>query len=281
MKCEWKSLLTFLPLWMREKVDKLGSKNLLELRLRINAPPELVLLEESLFLERMIRREDIDFVINLATKYSPWSSETIGEGYITIPGGHRIGICGTMIPSQNINKGFRSITSLCIRISRDFPGIAKNMVLGGSVLIIGRPGSGKTTLLRDLIRQIAANNRNRVVVIDERHEVFPFFGGQFCYDLGTRIDVISGCSKEVGIELVIRSMTPTVIAVDEITAESDTKTLINAIGCGITLLATAHASVIEDLSTRPVYQTLLNNKVFQSIVILHEDRTWHLEKAPK
>lgn len=280
MKCAWESFVNLLPLWMRDTVDKLGKNNLRELRMRINAPPELVFGDQSIFLERFVRREDISFLINLATQYSPWASETVEAGYITIPGGHRIGLCGSVISGNDIQRKFKIVTSLCIRISRDFPGIAKKAAVDGSVLIIGKPGSGKTTFLRDLIRQLSLLDKNRIAVVDERNELFPTVNGAFCFDTGVRVDVLSGGNKAFGVESVLRNMTPTVIAVDEITAEADTNALLHSAGCGVSFLATAHASNIKDLQSRPIYRTLIDFALFEHLVVLEPDMSWHIERCP-
>ena len=276
MICAWEPFLTILPLWMRDTVDRLGKRSLRELRMRINAPPELVLADKSIFMERSVRREDFSVVINLATKYSPWASETVTDGYITIPGGHRIGLCGSVISGHT----FKSITSVCIRISRDFPGIAKKAAADGSLLIIGSPGSGKTTFLRDLIRQRSVQQNDRIAVVDERYEIFPTVDGAFCFDTGTRVDVYSGGSKVVGVDAVLRNMTPNVIAVDEISAVDDTNLLLQSAGCGVSFIATAHAGSVEDLQRRPIYRKLLDYALFQNLIILMPDMTWKMERCP-
>ena len=276
MICAWESFLTILPLWMRDTVDRLGKRSLRELRMRINAPPELVLADKSIFMERSVRREDFSVVINQATKYSPWASETVTDGYITIPGGHRIGLCGSVISGHT----FKSITSVCIRISRDFPGIAKKAAADGSLLIIGSPGSGKTTFLRDLIRQRSVQQNDRIAVVDERYEIFPTVDGAFCFDTGTRVDVYSGGSKAVGVDAVLRNMTPNVIAVDEISAVDDTNLLLQSAGCGVSFIATAHAGSVEDLQRRPIYRKLLDYALFQNLIILMPDMTWKMERCP-
>jgi len=279
MKCAWESFIQLLPIWMRNKVDKLGKKSMQELRLRINAPPELVFSNESLYLERCVTQEDIQLCINLATRYSPWAAETIAEGFIAIPGGHRIGLCGSAMPGKQAQKGFAAITSICIRISRDFQGIAKDAAVDGSILIIGSPGSGKTTFLRDLVRHIAVKDKNRIAVVDERYEIFPYAGNSFCFDTGTRIDVLSGYNKATGIEMVLRSMTPTLIAVDEITAQADAEAMLHSTACGVYLIATAHASSVEELENRPIYHLLLQRMVFQTFIVLQRDKNWRLERV--
>lgn len=277
MKCAWESFINFLPIWMRDDVDNLGKNTMRELRLRINAPPELVFERTSKFLKRAVTQGDIQYCINTATKYSPWASETVRDGYISVPGGHRIGLCGTMIAGKQALSSFSSITSICIRISRDFPGIAKNAVVSGSLLILGKPGSGKTTFLRDLIRETAAKGRNRIAVVDEKCEIFPYICNTFCFSTGSNIDVLSGCDKKRGIEMLLRNMTPTTIAVDEITAQSDVNAIIQSVGCGVSLLATAHASGISELKSRPIYDSLLRHNIFKTLVILDTNMTWHME----
>lgn len=253
MLCAWQSFINLLPIRMREKVDKLGSKSLLELRLRINAPPELVTMHGTELLTLKTTADDLFFVINTATKYSPWSSTTTANGYITAPGGHRIGLCGNVIQSQNSMRGFHTVTSICIRIARDFPGIARDAdKLQGSVLIIGRPASGKTTLLRDIIRNMSDKSSMNISVVDEREEIFPRTGEGFCFSVGSHTDIISGCKKGEGIETVLRCMSPEMIAVDEITAKEDCDALLYAGWCGVRLLATAHAGNREELFRRPV-----------------------------
>jgi len=280
MKCAWESFINLLPLWMRDKVDELGKSRLRELRIRINAPPELVFGDKSRFLARSVCGEDISFLINMATQYSPWSAETVGDGYITVPGGHRIGLCGSVVTGNHKERRFKAITSLCVRIARDFPGIARNASVDGSVLIIGRPGSGKTTFLRDLIRQVSLRENNRIAVVDERYELFPSVKGSFCFDTGARVDVLSGGNKVSGLNSLLRNMTPTIIAFDEITAIEDTNMLLQCAGCGVAFLATAHASDLEDLKRRPIYRSLIEMQLFQRVIILEPDLSWSMERCP-
>lgn len=280
MICAWESFLNILPLWMRDRVDRLGKNSLRELRMRINSPPELVFADKSVFMERSVRHEDFSFLINLATKYSPWASETVTSGYITISGGHRIGLCGCVVSGYDSRCKFKSITSVCIRISRDFPGIAQKVKEAGSLLIIGSPGSGKTTFLRDLIRQRSMQHNDRVAVVDERYEIFPTVDGIFCFDTGSRVDVLSGGSKANGVVSVLRNMTPNVIAVDEISAVDDTNLLLQSAGCGVSFLATAHAGCVEDLQRRPIYRKLLDYALFQNLIILRTDMSWEMVRCP-
>lgn len=272
MICAWDALLGILPLWLREDVDKLGKDRLQELRMRINGPPELLLDFRSVFLKRAVCREDISFVVNGASRYSPWAAVTIAKGYLTAPGGHRIGLCGEIVSKEGEITGIREISSLNIRVARDFPGIGKPVLSAkGSVLILGPPGWGKTTLLRDMVRQLSENAC--VAVVDERGELFP--SG---LPLGKRMDVLTGAPKKQGMEMVLRSMGPQWIAVDEITAEGDCEAILQAFGCGVNLIASAHGACIEDFYRRAVYKPLINHRIFETVYIMCPDKSFRTER---
>lgn len=272
MMCDWKSLLSVLPVWLRQEVDNPGREELQELRLRLNAPPELVLKSRNCWLSRTVSREDLSFCVNTASRYSPWAAATAAQGYITAPGGHRIGICGEGVCKDGSVSGIREVTSLCIRVARDFPGIGKVAGdLEGSILILGAPGWGKTTLLRDMARQLA--EEKSICVVDERRELYPegFLRGK-------RMDVLTGCPKPQGIDMVLRTMGPSWIALDEITAEEDCRALIQAAYCGIRLLATAHAGSLRDYRSRHLYEPLVKHRIFDTLVVLRPDKTCTVER---
>lgn len=272
MRCAWKELLGILPPGIRAEVDEIGKESLQELRLRINAPPELVLSDRKHRLDGTVTREDIQYLVNTATRYSPWTAASSAQGYITVPGGHRIGLCGEAVCKNGEVTGIRTVRSVCIRVARDFPGIgAAAAKLETSILILGPPGSGKTTLLRDLVRQIS--RKREVCVVDERSEIFPegFEQGQF-------LDVLTGAPRSRGIEMVLRTMGPEYIAVDEITSEEDCGALLGAAHCGVRLLATAHAGSLEDFSRRKTYRRLREESVFQTLLILGKDKLFTVER---
>lgn len=279
MKCEWQAFINIIPIWMREHVDKLGKDTLRELRLRLNLPPELITHSGSVWLNRSVTRADIDFCINVASKYSPWAATTSANGYITAPGGHRLGICGVAITQDSMVRGIKEPTSVSVRVARDFPGLAENIGRSNeSLLILGKPGSGKTTLLRDLVRQKSDRDRCLVSVIDERQELFPTVNEKHCFYPGKRTDIISGCTKASGIDTAIRCMTPEIVAVDEITAREDCEAMICAGWCGVKVLATAHAGTRADLFHRPVYKPVIESGLFDILLFLHDDNSWHVER---
>lgn len=271
MKPIRQSILSILPpLWRQQFPEKL-LEDAEEIRLRLGRPVTLRMPGGWETLSLTAGEEELRFVLNLASRYSPWNASTAAEGYLTAPGGHRIGICG-----DATQTGFRSVTSLCIRVARDLPGIASRIPLGEDLLIVGAPGSGKTTLLRDLCRRIS--QREPVAVVDERCELFPMWEGKPAWDCGPNTDVLLGKPKGIGIDMVLRSMGPRWIAVDEITRESDCEALGKATWCGVHLLATAHAASVQELTARSVYRPLLAQGLFRTSIVLHPDKSYHAER---
>lgn len=270
MICAWSELLAILPPWLRSSVSQYQD-SLLEIRLRLNCPPELITSKKNIWLSHVVETADLNFCFNTASRYSPWSAATSAEGFITAPGGHRIGLCGEAVIKDHQLSGIRSIQSVCIRVARDMVGIASDICASTeSILILGAPGWGKTTLLRDLSRKLA--QEHTVCIVDERQELFPTG-----YQRGKRMDVLLGCPKTSGIEILLRTMGPEVIAVDEITSSEDCQAVLHAFGCGVRLIATAHASSMKDYLQRAVYASLRENHVFQFFLILHPDKSFHTE----
>lgn len=268
MKCAWDKLLAILPPGLRHlKPDQIW-----EIRLRLGQDTELTGPDGSSWLTYKPEKDDLNFIINTASRYSPWTAQTMARGYITAPGGHRIGLGGEVVVDRGQVTGLRRVDSLCIRIARDITGIGREYRnLRGSVLILGPPGAGKTTLLRDLCREISI--RETVAVVDERGELFP--PG---FDRGKSMDVLFLCPKPEGIDMALRTMGPSTIVVDEITGEADAQALLQAGWCGVRLLATAHAAGLQDLKTRPIYQTLMEHRLFNHILICSRDKSRTTER---
>ena len=263
MKWNEQQLLSILPQRLRHG----DYRDVRELRLRLGQKPRLVTGSGFRELEGEVSGDELRYLINAASRYSPWSAQSIAEGYLTAPGGHRIGLCG-----DGAGENLREITSVCIRIARDYAGIAAGLPMEGNLLILGAPGTGKTTLLRDYIRQRA--RRCSVAVVDERREIFP--DG---FDRNGSIDVLSGVAKGRGMDMVLRSMSPRVIALDEITSAEDCEALIRAAWCGVELVATAHAGSVRDLRERMVYRPLVETGLFKMVAFLDSKQCWHIREV--
>lgn len=222
-------------------------------------------------------------LVDRACGYSLYAvSEQLGKGYLSLPGGHRLGICGTVV--RNAGTTFlKQYSAVNLRIARQLPGVADaavNLLWSNprSTLIIGPPGLGKTTVLRELICQLSDRFRFRISVVDERGELAACVDGQPQLRVGRLTDVLTGGKKADGIEMLLRSMRPEWIAVDEITAEQDVAAMLHASYCGVCLLATAHAYSSEDLHRRPLYRKLMDEQVFANLIVIRPDRTLHCEK---
>ena len=279
MKCAWQAYLNLLPHWMRQEVDQYGKESLQELHIRTGQCPIMHLGTGTRKLNRTVTKDDIAFVINAASEYSPWAARTLSKGFLTGQGGHRVGVCGVATVAEGVMRGITLPTSLCMRAARDFEGISgKAADVMDSLLIIGPPGSGKTTLLRDLIRTKSNSGQGNISVVDEREELFPLYKGQACFSAGEHTDILSGCSKAEGIGAVLRSMNPSWIAVDEITEKGDCNALLQAGWCGVNLMATAHAGSLQDFLTRPVYKPLVDCKLFTTVLVLRRDKSWKMER---
>lgn len=209
--------------------------------------------------------------------------DQLSRGFLSLPCGHRLGVCGRAVCE---NGGIRTVTeiqSLNLRVAREIRGAAGeavNLVWShpDSTLIAGGPGAGKTTVLRDLIRQLSDRFSERVAVVDERGELAACLDGLPQLSIGRRTDVLTGCPKALGIEMLLRTMRPDWIALDEITAQSDVEAIRAASYCGARFAATVHVRQREDLFQRPVYRRLMESGVFENLVLIRPDRSLVCER---
>lgn len=224
--------------------------------------------------------EMLTTLVNKASGFSTYAvADMLRNGYLIVPGGHRIGICGTVQP----NRTMVDVSSANIRIARQMTGFAEeamNLLWANpkSTLIAGPPGCGKTTLLREMIRQLSDRFRYRMSVVDERWEIAGSVNGVPQLQVGKHTDVLTGASKPSGIEMLLRGMNPQWIAVDEITAKADVEAMMHASYCGVRMLATAHADGKEDLHRRPMYRNLLELGLFQNLIVLDHNKQMTCER---
>lgn len=248
-----------------------------EVHLRARQAPSVLQDGRERRLGGLVTREELSGIVQRATGCSLYACrESLRAGFLTLPGGHRIGLCGQVVVKDGAVTGFSSISSLCIRLARDVRLDEKKLLPGlqTSTLIIGPPGSGKTTLLRACIRALSFSGQ-RVCLADERGEVAAEGMGAAGFDLGPQTDVLTGGEKSQAMMMLLRAMSPGWIAADEITESRDIAAMGHISYCGVKLLATAHAENEDELSKRPLYRELLSLGVFRHLFVLRPDKSWY------
>lgn len=292
-------LLSMMPQQLRELCRKLPEDVLLsleEIRIRKEQPVELIYGQVSRFLCRegtmtsypakgwKIPLLELEKMINLISQHSIYAlEEELRRGYVTVTGGHRIGIVGKALIEKGEVKTIRDISGLNIRIAREKKGVAlplipylleQQMVLNS--LIISPPQCGKTTLLRDLARVLSYGNSyvsgKKVSIVDERSELAGSVGGVPQKDVGPRTDILDACPKAEGIMMLIRSMSPDIIIADEIGRPEDSLAIQEALNAGVAVITSVHGSSLTDINRRPTISRLIGQGVFQRYIFLGRSR---------
>jgi stage III sporulation protein AA len=262
--------------------DRLNKEQVYELRIKIGKP----ILVYSKYGESIINyistKEDMKSIMQKVSNYSLYAyEEDIRQGFITIKGGHRIGIAGECVMEKGEVKTIRNISSVNIRICREVIGCSNKVMKYitsaykvYNTIIISPPKCGKTTILRDIARNISSGMPSlgiagkKVAVIDERSEIGACYFGIPQSDLGIRTDVLDNCLKREGLIMAIRSLSPEVLICDEIGTKGDVEALIMAFNSGVNIITTIHGFTIEDLYKRRVLSDLLDNEILERVIIL-------------
>lgn len=277
-----------------ENIKAVSFHEVEELRLRMGQPLLVRMSDKDLFLNReggvtspnkayFVKKEDLACALERMTHSSVYAvEEDLKQGFLTLPGGNRVGVTGEAVLQNGQIQTMKHISSINLRIARDILGRGLKilpLLLGNDgtichTLLISPPRAGKTTLLRDLIRLISNGVPQlglmglTVGVVDERGELAGMWQGVPTYNLGYRTDVLDGCPKASGMRMLVRSMAPEVIAMDELGHADDVSALMDALRTGVRILSTAHASSLEEARNRPTLAYLLEQGVFERLVVL-------------
>lgn len=230
------------------------------------------------YIEHLITAEDLHDTLNHLIQYSYYAYETdLARGFVTIEGGHRVGICGRAIVKNGQPALLQQISSLNIRFAKEIRGCSRKLLpeimehgQPVNTLIVSPPGCGKTTLLRDVARELS-ENRFQVAVCDERSELAGMYHSHPSFDLGPRCDVLDGCDKAWGISMLLRAMAPQIIITDEIGKPEDISAVMQCLASGVTLITSIHGWNLEDVCRSPMGR-LVGDGIFRRIVFLSSEK---------
>jgi len=292
-------LLPYFPQPLQEVLARVPSEiltSLTEIRLRVGGSLAVTVDSRQYFVDPSgrltveaaqgvsVTRELFTETLERITQGSLYALEReLREGYLTLPGGHRVGIAGRVVWENGACKTLKHISSLNFRVARELPGAADKLMpyvrrpgqlLPRNTLLYSGPGAGKTTLLRDIARQLSYGDPQRgipglaVGIVDERSELAASYRGVPAHDVGPRTDVLDACPKAQGMIMMLRSMGPQVLVTDEIGRREEAVAIQDALASGVSVITSAHASSLDELRARPVLAELMRAGVFECLVRL-------------
>lgn len=283
-----KDILKYFPVELKEKVIIYPLNKLEEIRIRLNKPVALKIGQDEKILNYIIDSKDIIQILQHICDNSIYSYQNqICEGFITIAGGHRVGITGNVVIKDGKVTNISYISSLNFRIAKQILGCSTNALqyildIGNNTiyntLIVSPPGRGKTTLLRDIVKNISDGIPEigfkglNIGVVDERGEIAAMHKGVEQNELGIRTDVLDNVPKSIGLKMLIRSMNPKVIVADEIGKKEDIEAIEYGVCSGVKGIFTAHGENIEDIIANPILNRLYNDKIIERILFLDKNR---------
>lgn len=277
------------------KIDPAKLESLEEIRLRAGKPLVLQNYRCEWFVEEdgtikhtpgksfIVEQQDIQKALEIMSDNSIYAyQDEIRNGYLTLRGGHRVGLTGKIVMEGGSVRNIKDISSLNIRLSGEVPGCSEKLLKHlfsrdgniNNTLIISPPQCGKTTILRDITRVLSNGLHEsvfkgvKVGLVDERSEIAACFKGIPQNDVGIRTDVLDGCPKTIGMDMLIRSMSPKVIITDEIGNDGDRDAIRRVLNAGVKIITSAHGYNISDLKSRQEVIALIEEKVFDKLIVL-------------
>ena len=253
-----------------------------EIRIKSGKPVILNLSYGEKVLDYRTTSEDLKFMMAKVSNYSLYAfEEEIKQGYITLKGGHRVGLAGECVISNGEVRTIKNISSLNIRICREIIGSSNkimNLITNNNrvynTLIVSPPKCGKTTILRDIAKNISNGmykinlSGKKVTIVDERSEIAACYNGVPQMNVGIRTDILDNCLKKSGMIMAIRSLSPEVLICDEIGTKGDLEALNMAFNSGVNVIATVHGYDIADVYGRAVFKDLIDNCILERIILL-------------